>query len=125
MDISEYQDKAHSFAAYGNNPMYPLLGLAEESGEACGKVSKFIRGHDGIKPNAKNTVFSSDFPDGWNEDNKEFLRNFSKELGDVLWMVSECCTVFGFRLEDVMEENIAKLEDRQSRGVIAGEGDNR
>ena len=40
MNASEYQVKAHDFASYGENPMYPALGLAEEAGEVCGKIAK-------------------------------------------------------------------------------------
>jgi NTP pyrophosphatase (non-canonical NTP hydrolase) len=48
-----------------------------------------------------------------------------KELGDVMWMVAEICSVYGFALEEILENNIAKLEDRKNRNVIVGEGDNR
>jgi len=130
MNAPTYQKEAHQFASYGNNPMYPALGLAEEAGEACGKIAKFIRKHDGVEPlPLKNVVdmmvekgeLDATYPD----EVDEFKKNLSKELGDVLWMVAELCTVYGLDLEEVMEENIAKLTDRQNRGVIVGEGDNR
>ena len=123
MNASEFQVKAHDFASYGENPMYPALGLAEEAGEACGKVAKFIRKHRGIdpmtaryKPENKVTL-----PD----DELKFRKDLSKELGDVLWMVAELCTNYGLDMGKVMAENIEKLTDRRERGVIDGEGDNR
>ena len=47
------------------------------------------------------------------------------ELGDVLWHIAEVCTDNGWKLEDVMEANITKLESRKLRNVIMGAGDDR
>lgn len=124
MNALEYQNKAHAFAAYGDNAMYPALGLAEEAGEVCGKIAKFIRKNMGFQPA---TVYRDDrsITDYWNAKNEQFRKDLSKELGDVMWMVAELCTVYGLDLGEVMAENIEKLEDRLNRGVIVGEGDNR
>lgn len=46
-----------------------------------------------------------------------------KELGDVLWQVAAVADDFGLSLSDVAEHNIAKLADRDKRGVIDGAGD--
>ena len=123
MNASEFQVKAHDFASYGENPMYPALGLAEEAGEVCGKVAKFIRKHGGIDPmtaryEMENKVTITD-------DELKFRKDLSKELGDVLWMVAELCTNYGLDMGEVMTENIEKLTDRRERGVIDGNGDNR
>ena len=123
MNASEYQVKAHDFASYGDNAMYPALGLAEEAGEVCGKIAKFIRKHGGIDPmtaryELENKVTITD-------DELKFRNDLSKELGDVLWMVAELCTNYGLDMGEVMAENIEKLIDRKERGVIDGEGDNR
>ena len=123
MNASEYQVKAHDFASYGENPMYPALGLSEEAGEVCGKIAKFIRKHEGIDPmtaryELENKVTITD-------DELKFRDDLSKELGDVLWMVAELCTVYGLDMGEVMAKNITKLTDRKERGVIDGEGDNR
>jgi NTP pyrophosphatase (non-canonical NTP hydrolase) len=108
MTINEYQEKAHSFSRY-EDELYPVLGLAEEAGEVAGKVAKYLR-----KTGRLN----------WDCD-AALSAAVKKELGDVCWMVAEVATVYGFKLEDVMRENIDKLTDRQTRGVIVGEGDNR
>lgn len=123
MNATEYQVKAHDFASYGENPMYPALGLSEEAGEVCGKIAKFIRKHEGIDPmtaryELENKVTITD-------DELKFRKDLSKELGDVLWMVAELCTNYGLDMGEVMTENIEKLADRKERGVIVGEGDNR
>lgn len=123
MNASEYQVKAHDFASYGENPMYPALGLSEEAGEVCGKIAKFIRKHEGIDPmtaryELENKVTITD-------DELKFRKDLSEELGDAMWMIAELCTVYGLDLGEVMSENIEKLSDRKKRGVIVGEGDNR
>lgn len=89
------------------NYMYPLLALGEEAGEVQGKVAKFIR-------KSKNEV---NIP--------QLREDVKKELGDLLYQVSECARQFGFTLQEVIDSNVAKLDDRQARGVLIGEGDNR
>ena len=121
MNATEYQVKAHDFASYGENPMYPALGLSEEAGEVCGKIAKFIRKHEGIDPmtaryELENKVTITD-------DELKFRNDLSKELGDALWMVAELCTTYGLDMGKVMAENIEKLADRKDKGLIIGEGD--
>lgn len=38
------------------------------------------------------------------------LSKLKKELGDVLWYLSDLCKQFGFSLSDVMETNIEKFK---------------
>ena len=123
MNARDYQKMAHDFASYGANAMYPALGLAEEAGEVCGKVAKFIRKHGGIDPmtaryELENKVTVTD-------DELKFRHDLSKELGDTMWMLAELCTNYGLDMGEVMAENIEKLTDRRERGVIDGNGDNR
>lgn len=123
MNARDYQKKAHDFASYGDNAMYPALGLAEEAGEVCGKVAKFLRKHGGIDPmtaryELENKVTVTD-------DELKFRKDISKEIGDTMWMLAELCTIYGLDMGEVMSENIEKLIDRRERGVIDGNGDNR
>jgi NTP pyrophosphatase (non-canonical NTP hydrolase) len=85
---------------------YTGLGLAEEAGEAAGKVKKLIRG---------------DFV-GREEDFEQLMK---KELGDVLWYLAALSNELGFSLKDALEATEEKLEDRARRGVIRGSGDER
>jgi len=122
MTVNEYQEKAHMFACYGDNAMYPLLGLAEECGEVSGKVAKFIRKNMGFEPA---TLKHDDYPSilDWSQKNAEFKEMLQKELGDVCWMIAELCTVYGFDLSTILQQNIDKLTERKNQGVIVGNGD--
>jgi NTP pyrophosphatase (non-canonical NTP hydrolase) len=49
----------------------------------------------------------------------------AKELGDVLWYVSQLASELGLELEDIAQANLEKLLSRQRRGVLSGNGDER
>ena len=53
---------------------------------------------------------------------KEEIR---KELGDVLWYISQIANELKIPLDEVAEFNIEKLKDRMERGKLHGSGDNR
>jgi NTP pyrophosphatase (non-canonical NTP hydrolase) len=109
MNFEEYQKKSRVTAKYpnaGNNYIYPTLGLAGESGEVAEKIKKVIREKDGIVSD---------------EDREEI----KKELGDVLWYVTQIAAELGLSLNDVAEKNIEKLYSRMERGKLGGDGDNR
>jgi NTP pyrophosphatase (non-canonical NTP hydrolase) len=109
MTFDEYQEKSRKTAKYpniGNNFIYPVIGLAGESGEVSEKIKKIIRDHGGIASDA----------------HKEEIK---KELGDVLWYVAQISTELGLSLKDVAASNIEKLYSRMERGKIQGSGDNR
>ena len=121
MTLDEYQKTAMTFASYGNNAMYPALGLSEEAGEVAGKIAKFIRKNDGIDPKKA----MSEFPNAMADTISQFKNDLEKELGDVLWMVAATASEYGLSLGDIAKMDIDKLTDRRNRGVIVGEGDER
>jgi NTP pyrophosphatase (non-canonical NTP hydrolase) len=49
----------------------------------------------------------------------------SKELGDVLWYVSQLATELGLDLDQIAQANLEKLLSRLERGVLSGSGDDR
>ena len=109
MDFETYQKKARFTAQYpnlGSNYIYPTLGLVGESGEVAEKVKKVIRDKKGI----------------FDENSKDAIK---KELGDVLWYLSNLCTEFDISLDDVAQINLNKLKIRASKGKISGSGDDR
>jgi NTP pyrophosphatase (non-canonical NTP hydrolase) len=48
-----------------------------------------------------------------------------KELGDVLWYLSQLASELDVSLSDIATGNIQKLKDRAARGMIHGSGDKR
>ncbi len=109
MDFKTYQKFARLTAQYpnlGSNYIYPTLGLVGEAGEVAEKVKKVIRDKKGI----------------FDEESKEGLK---KELGDVLWYLSNISNEFNFSLEDIAIQNLEKLKLRAAKGKISGSGDDR
>jgi NTP pyrophosphatase (non-canonical NTP hydrolase) len=96
MQMNEYQKAA---ARTMNPKLYPeqqanhaLHGMAAEVGEIHGLLQKSYQGH----------VIE--------------CAHLKKELGDLLWFVSEYCTALGWTLEEVALENIDKLKARYPEG---------
>lgn len=109
MDLNEYQTLARGTAVYpniGDNFSYPTLGLCGEAGEVAEKCKKIIRDQDG----------------NWNIENRNAI---IKELGDVLWYLSQVAAEFNVELNEVADKNLAKLYDRKERGKLQGSGDDR
>tara|TARA_B100000886_G_scaffold130557_1_gene88013 strand:- start:2318 stop:2647 length:330 start_codon:yes stop_codon:yes gene_type:complete len=109
MDFKTYQKKARETAQYpnlGSNYIYPTLGLVGESGEVAEKVKKVIRDKEGLFDN-------------------ESKKNIKKELGDVLWYISNLCTELDFNMDDIALQNLEKLKLRAAKGKISGSGDDR
>jgi NTP pyrophosphatase (non-canonical NTP hydrolase) len=48
-----------------------------------------------------------------------------RELGDVAYYLTRYAHRLGYTLAQVLDENVAKLNDRESRGVLRGSGDRR
>jgi NTP pyrophosphatase (non-canonical NTP hydrolase) len=109
MNFNEYQEKARKTAIYPQNNAvyYPSLGLAGETGEVCEAVKKQIRDN--------NAKFM----------NPSFLADMRRELGDVLWYISNLASDLHLSLEGIAKDNIEKLADRQKRNKLHGSGDNR
>ena len=74
---------------------HALFGMASEVGELLGLYQKMYQRHELIEEHEQ------------------------KELGDLLWMVAEYCTVKGWELEDIMQLNIDKLKARYPEGFDA------
>ena len=105
-DLNFYQTASRDYAKYDvwGDFEYPALGLTGEAGEVANKIKKLRR--DGVE---------------WTDIREDMI----SELGDVLWYLARIADAFRFSLADVADANLLKLEDRNSRGVIHGSGDNR
>lgn len=111
MNFKEYQKKSRKTAVYPKSKycdgiFYPTLGLSGEAGEVAEKVKKVLRDDNGVVTKEK----------------KEELK---KELGDVLWYVSQIATDLKLSLDDIAKTNLEKLSSRLKRGKLKGSGDNR
>lgn len=118
MTLNEYQERAMTTCTDSSrNFAYMFMNLVGEVGEFASKCAKFIRkGKARFRENNQFCPISVDAQE------REDLR---KEIGDCLWQISGLCSVMGWTLEEVAQENLDKLADRQKRDVIVGEGDNR
>ncbi len=121
MTFNEYQELASTFAIFPKGEpevaflktgqidpslLYLSLGLSGEAGETAEKMKKILRDKNGII----------------NEETKQELK---KELGDILWYISQFSLHLGIKMEDLAIFNIDKLTSRQLRNKLTGEGDNR
>lgn len=109
MDFKKYQKESRKTATYqGKNKsyIYPMMGLAGETGEVIEKIKHVYRD--------KNNKFDVDSK-----------KEIAKEMGDVLWYLTQLATELGISIDQVAEDNIIKLQSRKKRGVIRARGDNR
>jgi len=109
MNFDEYQKLSRRTAIYpnkGKDFIYPTLGLVGEAGEVAEKVKKILRDNDGIVDGERRAALT-------------------KELGDVLWYLSQLATELDVSLNDIASQNIRKLASREERGMLSGSGDDR
>lgn len=117
MTLNDYQQQAMTTCMpTSNNFSYMMLNLVGEVGEFASKVAKAIRKHSAHVTDNRLYMPGAD---------AVAEADLRKEAGDILWQLSGLCTVMGWQLDDVAQENLAKLASRQQRHVIDGSGDNR
>lgn len=110
MTFDDYQKQALKTAHNDYEPLMEktiwAMGVAGEAGEVVEKWKKIVAYKGG-------TVSDED------------LAELAKELGDVVWYIAVLAHSLGLSFDDIMQRNVTKLQDRQKRAVIKGEGDNR
>lgn len=113
MNFNEYQCMASETAIYPDRGQlsYPILGLCGEVGEVSEKFKKLIRDKGYCR--FEHIVDPCDKAD------------IMKELGDIIWYISEIATMLDLELETIAALNLNKLKDRKNRNVLRGSGDNR
>lgn len=96
MTLAEYQVLARrtqrTDITKGAKLAHAVCGITSEAGEIAGIFQKAMQGHAVVRS------------------------ELSKEIGDVLWMLSELCDVYGFDMGEVAKENIEKLKKRYPEG---------
>lgn len=108
MDLDQYQIQSSKTAIYPAERAveYLVLGMCSEAGEVAGKLKKIIRDNNQIIDDAKRL-------------------ELSKEIGDVLWYISQLALELNITLSSVAKQNIEKLQERSKNNSISGDGDNR
>jgi len=110
MTFNEYQKQAITTALPHPDPLMfktiMAMGVAGEAGEVLEKWKKVVAYKEG-------------------KITEEELKEFGKELADVVWYIAVLADALGIQLDDIMAQNLAKLHDRKKRGVQRGAGDNR
>ena len=115
LTLNEYQQKAMTTCmASSNNFSYMFLNLVGEVGEFASKVAKLIR------KDKAGIEYDILMINGCHQCDVEELQ---KEAGDILWQLSGLCTVMGWELEDIAQQNLDKLAARKAVGTIDGNGD--
>lgn len=110
MNFNQYQEEVKRTAITKLTGIaevsYSVLGICGESGEVAEKIKKIIRDKDSII----------------SEEDRVLLL---KEAGDILWYISKFLSDIGWTLEEAILTNVEKIRDRETRGVLQGNGDNR
>lgn len=96
MTANKYQELALRTANHDLEPLQQLqnglMGLCGESGEALDILKKHLfQGHP----------FTG-----------ESVEHLKKEIGDIAWYLAISAHALGYQLEDILRDNISKLEAR-------------
>jgi NTP pyrophosphatase (non-canonical NTP hydrolase) len=96
MDLREYQKLCKRTTKRINSKEKRImtwgLGIAGEAGDVAGCIKKTFVHRDNQKESIK------------------------ENLGDTLWYMAMICDFFGWNLEDILKENVKKLEKRHPKG---------
>lgn len=97
MEINEYQELAKKTAKKFENKDLEIstwgLGIAGEAGDVASCIKKTFA-----------------------HENKVIEEGIKENLGDTFWYAAMICNFFGWKLEDVLNENIEKLKKRYPEG---------
>ncbi len=99
MDIKQYQQYVSKGMSENYTPELALLGLAGEVGEVCDVAKK-----DSIYP-GKYTP-------------QQLYDKLIDELGDVAWQLFAAACTLGVPMTQILEKNVAKLNERHGGAVI-------
>lgn len=116
MSMEEYAAQAMDTAIYPGALVYPVLGLVGEAGECAEKMKKYFRDNDHDDTGLEDPIVEMSI---------EQREAMALELGDVLWYLTAAASDLGYSLGEIAGMNLDKLQSRQQRGKIKGDGDDR
>lgn len=102
--FNEYQNACLSYRIPNSPPEERVMGLLEEAGEIAGVFKRMLRG---------------------DYDADQAATKLHKELGDVLWYLGQVAYDNGWKLSEIAQANLEKLESRKTRNLIIGSGSDR
>lgn len=109
VDFDSYQRMSRKTAIYpdlGKNIVFPTLGMMGEAGEVAEKIKKVWRDRGG-------------------HPTREDRQAIAKEMGDVLWYLSQLATELRISFNEIAARNIDKITGRKRDNRLHGSGDNR
>jgi NTP pyrophosphatase (non-canonical NTP hydrolase) len=107
-DAQSFQDSLDVIDQFGVTPERVLtaaIGIGAEGGEFMEIVKKCV------------------FQGKAMDDDAQY--HMKRELGDILWYITQACIALGITLEDVIDTNIQKLEARYPDGFDVFRSENR
>ena len=97
MNLSQYQKFCQTTALPQDDRDKEImtwgLGIAGEAGDVAGCIKKTI-GHKDSQ-----------------------IEGIRENLGDTLWYIAMICNFYGWKLDDILKENVNKLSKRYSKGL--------
>lgn len=125
--MNEYQLMASATAVYPGRGtflglMYVTGKMAGEAGEFSENTFKALRDDDiaNVIEHTPPTIAVC-----FGELKPERKAKSKKELGDILWYVSQSAFELGYSLDEIAFDNIEKLRSRKERDVLHGSGSDR
>jgi len=110
MTFDEYQKIAPRTLIRHPDPLIATtilaMGVSGEAGEVLEKWKKVLVYQNGVVSD---------------EDKQEI----GKELADVVWYIAVLADELGLSFEQIMQQNIEKLDSRKAPDKLRGKGDNR
>ena len=102
--IDEYQEKIKDFRLPSYGPEAAVMGLVSEIGEIAAVFQKLMRG---------------------DYDLDVAVTKLRAELGDALWHIAAIASDNEWKVSDLLQDNVDKLESRKLRNAMMGSGDER
>lgn len=102
LEYASAEDESDELCEKKRTLLFLATAINGETGELSEKIKKYIR-----------------------EDDESYIEDIDRELGDILWYLSQLTSAIDEDFDDIAEENIDKLLDRQERDEITGDGDYR